>query len=97
MASFIWARLICEINRFSIKSYISDTPCLEAVHLGANDSAAPAPTPNTDSDKTTNNGSTTTNTSGAKTSSNSSTGFGGLVAIPAVAAVFGVVASKKRS
>lgn len=82
----------------SLKSYISDTPCLTAVHLGANDSAAPAA--NSSAASTSGNatsGSTTTNTSGAKTSSNSSTGFGGLVAIPAVAAVFGVVASKKRS
>ena len=73
----------------SLKSYISDTPCFDAVHLsadagngGANGGA---------------NGGSTSNASGAGSSSNSSTGFAGLVAIPAVAAVFGIVASKKRS
>ena len=79
----------------SLKSYISDTPCLTEVHLGADaansDDAAKGDT------ATTGSTTPTTTTSGSSTSSNSSTGFAGLVAIPAVAAVFGVVASKKRS
>ena len=68
----------------TIKSYISDTPCLTPVHLNA-------PADTTPADKTDAPAGTT-----GTTNKTPSTGFAGLVAIPAVAAVFGVVASKKR-
>ena len=78
----------------SLKSYISDTPCYNAVHL-SDAPATDAPADKNDATTGTNT-NTNTNTGSTTTTPNASTGFAGLVAIPAVAAVFGLVASKKR-